>query len=171
IVASDGIVDVRLGNDVPKRSGVAIERRPQVENIFGRELQVQRGIPVMGNAEANVVEISLQIPWVWPIHGRPMGAQRFDPLIVEGADFDLILSSPKLDAFTDAGVQANDGFSFPGKNRDIVDVDLVALEGIVLVGELGLKLGKLSILLCLHQTYLRSVERESRGARAEPAAL
>src|SRR5579864_5351956 len=98
-----------------------------------------------------------------------MGSQRFNSLAVEAADFDLVFSLPKLDPFIHACLQAGDGLSLSPKDRDVIDVDLVAREGILLIADLGFDLGELAVLFCFHEMHFGSIQFESRSTRVKSA--
>src|SRR4029077_15008526 len=98
-----------------------------------------------------------------------MGSQRLNSLTVKATDFDLVFSLPKLDALTHACLQAGDGLSLSAKDRNVIDIDLVAREGKLLIADLDFDLGEFAILFGFHEMHFGSIQFESRSIRVKSA--
>src|ERR1041384_1034932 len=61
IIASDRIIRIGLGDDIPECALVMIESRSKVKDVFGCKLEIEHGVVVTGHSEADVIEVAFRL--------------------------------------------------------------------------------------------------------------
>src|SRR5581483_11203164 len=100
-----------------------------------------------------------------------MSPQRLNPLHIESADLDFIVSGPEFYSLAHVRALTADWFPLAAKKGDVVDVDLICCKRGMRIAKLGIDLSELAVLLRSDQAYLRSLEYNPIGTRVESAAF